>query len=228
MDCHRRNHLATHWLPKWGCVKTGRFSIHTMILPALLPAVATASPSGSSEIVSLVRCCGCACGCACRGCRRCSSACIKRLALVNVGAISTSRYSWTFRDKSCTACRYWAASWALVARQYCQPNNEAMTQNTGVSKNRGGPPKWMVYNGVVPIKMDDLGGPPLFLEEIQTHKNSWKPVAFAQQGTAFPFLSFLAALRSCSISGFGVPTVAVLLQSNTQPSASIFSTAKDL
>ena len=32
----------------------------------------------------------------------------------------------------------------------------------GVSKNRG-TPKWMVYNGN-PIKMGDLGGPPLFLE----------------------------------------------------------------
>ena len=31
-------------------------------------------------------------------------------------------------------------------------------------KNRGGPPKWMVYNGSNPIKMDDLGGPPLLLE----------------------------------------------------------------
>ena len=29
-----------------------------------------------------------------------------------------------------------------------------------VSKNRGGPPKWMVYNGN-PIKMDDLGGFPI-------------------------------------------------------------------
>ena len=36
--------------------------------------------------------------------------------------------------------------------------------DVGVSKNRG-TPKWMVYNGSNPIKMDDLGGkPPLFLE----------------------------------------------------------------
>ena len=27
-----------------------------------------------------------------------------------------------------------------------------------------GTPKWMVYNGSNPIKTDDLGGPPLFLE----------------------------------------------------------------
>ena len=35
----------------------------------------------------------------------------------------------------------------------------------GVSKNRGGPPKWMVYKGKPenPIKMDDLRVP-LFLE----------------------------------------------------------------
>ena len=35
----------------------------------------------------------------------------------------------------------------------------------GVSKNRVFlPPKWMVYFMENPIKMDDLGGPPLFLE----------------------------------------------------------------
>ena len=28
----------------------------------------------------------------------------------------------------------------------------------GVSKNRGGPPKWMVYNGKTYFQMDDLGG----------------------------------------------------------------------
>ena len=33
----------------------------------------------------------------------------------------------------------------------------------GVSKNRGGPPKWMVKIMENPIKMDDLGEP-LFLE----------------------------------------------------------------
>ena len=32
----------------------------------------------------------------------------------------------------------------------------------GVSKNRG-TPKWMVYILENPIKIDDLGGPPLFL-----------------------------------------------------------------
>ena len=36
-------------------------------------------------------------------------------------------------------------------------------EHTGVSKNRGGPPKWMVKIMENPIKMDDLGGPPLFL-----------------------------------------------------------------
>ena len=36
----------------------------------------------------------------------------------------------------------------------------------GISKNRG-IPKWMVYNGN-PIKMDDLGGNPLFLETTPT------------------------------------------------------------
>ena len=33
----------------------------------------------------------------------------------------------------------------------------------GVSKNRG-IPKWMVYDGKPYVLMDDLGGPPLFLE----------------------------------------------------------------
>ena len=37
-----------------------------------------------------------------------------------------------------------------------------------VSKNRGKPPKWMVYfmeiSSENPIKIHDLGGPPLFLE----------------------------------------------------------------
>ena len=33
----------------------------------------------------------------------------------------------------------------------------------GVSKNRGGPPNWMVYFMENPIKMDDLEGfPPIF------------------------------------------------------------------
>ena len=35
--------------------------------------------------------------------------------------------------------------------------------NMGVSKNSG-TPKWMVKIREIPIKMDDLGGPPLFLE----------------------------------------------------------------
>jgi len=34
----------------------------------------------------------------------------------------------------------------------------------GVSKNRGGPPKWMVYNGKPYFFMDDLGENPLFSE----------------------------------------------------------------
>ena len=38
-------------------------------------------------------------------------------------------------------------------------------EQLGVSKNRGKPPKWMVYNGKFenPIKMDDLGVP-VYLE----------------------------------------------------------------
>ena len=47
----------------------------------------------------------------------------------------------------------------------------SLETHMGVSKNRGNP-KWMVYFMVPnPIKMDDLGGPPLFLEthiDIQT------------------------------------------------------------
>ena len=38
----------------------------------------------------------------------------------------------------------------------------------GVSKNRGGPPKWMVKIMEHPIKMDDLGVP-LFLETNVSH-----------------------------------------------------------
>ena len=33
-----------------------------------------------------------------------------------------------------------------------------------VSENRGGPPKWMVKTMENPIKLDDLGENPLFLE----------------------------------------------------------------
>ena len=34
----------------------------------------------------------------------------------------------------------------------------SMDLDSGVSKNRGGPPKWMVYNGKPYEQMDDLGG----------------------------------------------------------------------
>ena len=40
---------------------------------------------------------------------------------------------------------------------------EQKQHNIGVSKNSG-TPKWMVKIMENPIKMDDLGGPPLFLE----------------------------------------------------------------
>jgi len=37
----------------------------------------------------------------------------------------------------------------------------------GVSKNRDGPPKWMVYTVMEnPIKMDDLGGKPTIFGNI--------------------------------------------------------------
>ena len=40
-----------------------------------------------------------------------------------------------------------------------------LNQQMGVEPKIGGkPPKWMVYFMENPIKMDDLGGPPLFLE----------------------------------------------------------------
>ena len=50
----------------------------------------------------------------------------------------------------------------------CQVDNYAEKfptnkRHMGVSKNRGGPPKWMVKIMENPIKMDDLGVP-LFLE----------------------------------------------------------------
>ena len=37
----------------------------------------------------------------------------------------------------------------------------------GVSKNRGGPPKWMVKIMENPIKMDDLGGKPTIFGNTQ-------------------------------------------------------------
>ena len=43
--------------------------------------------------------------------------------------------------------------------------------HVGVSKNRG-TPKWMVYDGKPYEQMDDLGGPPLFLEKNNIHP--WK------------------------------------------------------
>ena len=67
----------------------------------------------------------------------------------------------------------------LCCRQECLLMKEhvhiqkqmSLETHMGVSKNRGNP-KWMVYFMVPnPIKMDDLGGPPLFLEthiDIQT------------------------------------------------------------
>ena len=51
--------------------------------------------------------------------------------------------------------RYWGSSWDgifpffLLGKYYYK----------GVSKNRGGPPKWMVKIMENPIKMDDLGVP---------------------------------------------------------------------
>ena len=44
-----------------------------------------------------------------------------------------------------------------------------------LSKNRGGPPKWMVYNGIpeYPIKMDDLGRKPTIFGNIHINKQ-WK------------------------------------------------------
>ena len=40
---------------------------------------------------------------------------------------------------------------------------EENSEHLGVSKNTG-TPKWMVYTGKTDEQMDDLGGPPLFLE----------------------------------------------------------------
>ena len=47
-----------------------------------------------------------------------------------------------------------------------------------VSKNRGGPPKWMVYNVENPIKMDDLVVP-LFLET--STAGLWSPTHASHQ-----------------------------------------------
>ena len=52
----------------------------------------------------------------------------------------------------------------------------------GVSKNRG-TPKWMVKIMENPIKMDDLGGPPLFLEGHPYHHIS-SPISMSLSSTA--------------------------------------------
>ena len=49
-----------------------------------------------------------------------------------------------------------------------------------ISKNRGGPPKWMVKIMEKPIKMDDLGVP-LFLETPISH---WFSERFSNLGTS--------------------------------------------
>ena len=59
------------------------------------------------------------------------------------------------------------------------------TQDLGVSKNRGGPPKWMVYNGKPYFQMDDSGGKnPLFSETPQLHGPFLK-------ASTFPWLPLL-------------------------------------
>ena len=52
----------------------------------------------------------------------------------------------------------------MGCKGYFRPRKTGHKQNMGVSKNRGGPPKWMVKIMENPIKMDDLGVP-LFLEK---------------------------------------------------------------
>ena len=47
----------------------------------------------------------------------------------------------------------------------------------GVSKNRGTPPKWMVYNGKLYEQMDDLGENPLFSETSNIENLSGFPVS---------------------------------------------------
>ena len=78
----------------------------------------------------------------------------------------------------------------------------ATVHDMGVSKNRGAP-KWMVYNGKNPIKMDDLGGTTIFgnihISEKQSTNNSkwWNLLKFFKvalgdaEGTFFPFFTLV-------------------------------------
>ena len=45
--------------------------------------------------------------------------------------------------------------------------------NMGVSKNRGGPPKWMVYFMENPIKMDYLGGNTHIFGNTHMNSRNW-------------------------------------------------------
>ena len=52
--------------------------------------------------------------------------------------------------------RYWGSSWGWNSPRFLTGQ---ILLYKGVSKNRGGPPKWMVKIMENPIKMDDLGVP---------------------------------------------------------------------
>ena len=64
----------------------------------------------------------------------------------------------------------------------------------GVSTNNG-TPKWMVYFMENPIKMDDLGGPPLFLETPIWIQNGQSNPSYPQSG---PKMRYFELAQKCS------------------------------
>ena len=56
---------------------------------------------------------------------------------------------------------YFVSRIGLGSHDHHQHSTQHQFKEVGVSKNRG-TPKWMVYNGKNPIKMDGLGGTTIF------------------------------------------------------------------
>ena len=66
--------------------------------------------------------------------------------------------SWTSLSLAVTAISPTSQCWSCCCRGNMFCLEDFWRNNLGVSKNRGGPPKWMVKIMENPIKMDDLGG----------------------------------------------------------------------
>ena len=70
----------------------------------------------------------------------------------------------------------------------------------GVSKNRG-TPKWMVYNGKPYEQMDDLGGPPLFLETPKFNLQNLHPRVDGQEAIVLLFADAIQKLARTQLRG---------------------------